>query len=79
MRFRHRSGVLWSLSVSTVEHPVDPATVESEVDDVFSGDRMVLVRCPFGVRWNISRHDRDVPAEEIHAAVDAWLASTSDK
>jgi len=51
------------------------ATVLSEVDDVFSGDRMGLVRCPFGIRWNISRHDRDVPAEEIHAAVDAWLAN----
>lgn len=50
------------------------ATVMSPLDDVFSGDRMGVVRCPFGVRWAVGRHDRDVPAEEIEAAARAWAA-----
>jgi PhnB protein len=51
------------------------ATVLSPVDDAFSGDRMGIVRCPFGVRWCIARHDRDVSAEEIEAAAREWAAS----
>lgn len=50
------------------------ATVLSTVADAFSGDRMGVVRCPFGVRWCVARHDRDVSAEEIEAAARAWLA-----
>lgn len=48
------------------------ATPLSEVADVFSGDRMGVVRCPFGVRWAICRHDRDVPVAEIEAAALSW-------
>jgi PhnB protein len=50
------------------------ATAVSPVDDVFSGDRMGVIRDPAGVRWCLSRHDRDVSPEEINAAVDAWMA-----
>lgn len=50
------------------------ATPLSEVADAFSGDRMGVLRCPFGVRWAIARHDRDVPAEEIQAAALEWTA-----
>jgi len=50
------------------------ATVMSPLDDVFSGDRMGVVRCPFGIRWAVGRHDRDVPPEEIEAAARAWSA-----
>lgn len=50
------------------------ATVLSPLDDTFSGDRMGVIRCPFGVRWCIARHDRDVPDDEIRAAVLAWIA-----
>ncbi|WP_051798188.1 VOC family protein [Catenuloplanes japonicus] len=53
------------------------ATPLSEVADVFSGDRMGVLRCPFGVRWAICRHDRDVPVEEIAAAAAAWASSSS--
>ncbi|GAA3228948.1 VOC family protein [Actinocorallia longicatena] len=49
------------------------ATVMSEVADVFSGDRMGVIRCPYGIRWCIARHDRDVPPEEIAAAAQAWM------
>lgn len=51
------------------------ATVISPVADAFSGDRLGVVRCPFGVRWCIARHDRDVPDEEIEAAAREWAAS----
>ncbi|MDR7280821.1 VOC family protein [Catenuloplanes atrovinosus] len=50
------------------------ATPLSEVADVFSGDRMGVLRCPFGVRWAIARHDRDVPVEEIQAAALEWAS-----
>ena len=48
------------------------ATVVAAVDDAFSGDRMGVLRDPFGVRWCIARHDRDVPDAEIEAAARAW-------
>jgi PhnB protein len=51
------------------------ATVLSPLGDAFSGDRMGVVRCPFGVRWCVARHDRDVPAEEIEGAARAWAAT----
>jgi PhnB protein len=44
------------------------ATPISPVADVFSGDRMGVLRCPFGIRWCVSRHDRDVSHAEIEAA-----------
>jgi PhnB protein len=50
------------------------ATAVSPVDDAFSGDRMGVFRCPYGVRWCVARHDRDVPDEEIRAAALAWGA-----
>jgi PhnB protein len=48
------------------------ATAISPVDDAFSGDRMGVLRDPYGVRWCLARHDRDVPDEEIEAAARAW-------
>ncbi|WP_173082096.1 VOC family protein [Phytohabitans rumicis] len=50
------------------------ATALSPVADVFSGDRMGVLRCPFGVRWCIARHDRDVPDAEVEAAAREWMA-----
>ncbi|NJC70052.1 glyoxalase/bleomycin resistance/extradiol dioxygenase family protein [Planosporangium thailandense] len=50
------------------------ATVVTPLQDAFSGDRMGVVRCPFGIRWCVARHDRDVSAEEIEAAARAWVA-----
>lgn len=49
------------------------ATPVVEVADVFSGDRMGVVRDPVGVRWCLARHDRDVPHEEIAAAAREWM------
>lgn len=49
------------------------ATVMSPMDDVFSGDRLGVVRCPYGIRWCIARHDRDVSVEEIQAEAQKWM------
>ncbi|MEV0391677.1 VOC family protein [Polymorphospora rubra] len=54
------------------------ATPVSQVGDAFSGDRMGVFRCPFGLRWCVARHDRDVPVEEIRAAALAWTAEGDD-
>jgi PhnB protein len=48
------------------------ATAVSPVDDAFTGDRMGVLRDPFGVRWCLARHDRDVPDDEVEAAARAW-------
>lgn len=51
------------------------ATVLTPLADMFSGDRMGVVRCPYGIRWCVARHDRDVPEEEIEAAAREWAAT----
>ena len=50
------------------------ATALSEVGDVFSGDRMGVIRDPAGIRWCLARHDRDVSPEEIAAEAKKWMA-----
>jgi PhnB protein len=40
------------------------ATSMSEPADQFHGDRTAAVRCPYGHKWILSQHLRDVPAEE---------------
>ncbi|MFB9903561.1 VOC family protein [Allokutzneria oryzae] len=64
---------LWTNDVDAVfERAVaSGSTVLTPLADSFSGARMGVVRCPFGIRWCIARHDRDVPQEEIDAAVAA--------
>jgi len=44
------------------------ATVRQPLADMFWGDRHGQVDDPFGHRWNISQHLRDVPQDEIAAA-----------
>ena len=39
---------------------------------MFWGDRFVQIVDPFGHRWNLAQHVRDVPPSEIAAA--AWKA-----
>jgi len=50
------------------------ATALSPVDDAFTGDRMGVLRDPYGVRWCLARHDRDVPDADIEAAARSWSA-----
>jgi uncharacterized glyoxalase superfamily protein PhnB len=44
------------------------ATVRQPVQEMFWGDRHGQVADPFGHRWNITQHVRDVPHSEIVAA-----------
>jgi PhnB protein len=43
------------------------ATVRQPLADMFWGDRHGQIEDPFGHRWNIAQHLRDVPHEEIVA------------
>lgn len=44
------------------------AEVRSPLADTFWGDRHGQLTDPFGHRWNVSQHLRDVPHEEVVAA-----------
>ena len=44
------------------------AEVRQPLQDAFWGDRHGQLEDPFGHRWNISQHLRDVPHEEVVAA-----------
>ena len=49
------------------------ATVYQPLQDVFWGDRHGQVIDPFGHRWGISQHLRDVPPEEVTRAAAAMF------
>jgi PhnB protein len=44
------------------------ATVRQPLQEVFWGDLHGQLDDPFGHRWNVSQHLRDVPQDEIVAA-----------
>ena len=44
------------------------AQVRQPVADMFWGDRHGQLEDPFGHRWNVSQHLRDVPHDEVVAA-----------
>jgi PhnB protein len=44
------------------------ATILHPIQDQFWGERQGQIGDPFGHRWNIARHERDVPPEEVQAA-----------
>jgi PhnB protein len=45
------------------------AEVKMAVDDAFWGDRYGVIEDPFGHRWSVATHVRDMTPEEIRAAV----------
>jgi uncharacterized glyoxalase superfamily protein PhnB len=49
------------------------AEVFHPLQDAFWGDRNGQIVDPFGHRWSLSQHLRDVPAEEIAAAAAAMF------
>jgi PhnB protein len=49
------------------------AEVSLPLQDVFWGDRHGEIFDPFGHRWALAQHLRDVPAEEIRAAAAAMF------
>jgi uncharacterized glyoxalase superfamily protein PhnB len=50
------------------------ATVHHDIVDQFWGERQGQLTDPFGHRWNIAQHLRDVPDEEIARAAAAITA-----
>jgi PhnB protein len=46
-------------------------TVRQPVADTFWGERHGQLEDPFGHRWNVDQHVRDVPHDEVLAAVTA--------
>jgi PhnB protein len=52
------------------------ALVRQPVADMFWGDRHGQLDDPFGHRWNISQHLRDVPHDEIVAAAARAFAAS---
>lgn len=47
------------------------ATVRQPLQDMFWGDRHGQLEDPFGHRWNVGQHQRDVPHDEIVASAAA--------
>ena len=43
------------------------------VQDMFWGDKMGCVLDPFGHKWNIATHVRDLSVDEIKKGQDAWM------
>lgn len=67
------SPVVLALEVADADAAYDRAvaagaTVRQPVQDMFWGDRHGQLEDPFGHRWNISQHVREVPTDEIVAA-----------
>jgi PhnB protein len=52
------------------------AEVHHEIADQFWGERHGQLTDPFGHRWNIAQHLRDIPADEIAAAAARMFAAT---
>jgi PhnB protein len=52
------------------------ATVKSQPEDKFYGDRMGSLLDPFGHTWHISTHIEDVTVEEIERRIAAMSGST---
>ena len=53
------------------------ATVTMPVSDMFWGDRYGQVEDPFGHRWSIATHTRDLSPEEIRKGMEAMSGNAS--
>jgi PhnB protein len=53
------------------------AEIRHELADQFWGERHGQLTDPFGHRWNIAQHLRDVPADEITAAAARVFAASA--
>jgi PhnB protein len=61
---------------ATVKQAVDAgATVTTEVEDQFWGDRFGTITDPFGQVWSIATHVEDVPPEEMAERSKAAMAA----
>jgi len=51
------------------------ATVQRPVEEQFYGSRMGTMIDPFGVRWMIGTHVRDISAEELAKAAEDYTGA----
>ena len=59
----------WARATAAGATPIMP------LSDAFWGDRYGQVQDPFGHRWSIATHQREVPVEDMQAALKAMAAS----
>ncbi len=59
----------WARATAAGATPIMPLA------DAFWGDRYGQVQDPFGHRWSIATHQREVPVEDMQAALKAMVAS----
>lgn len=52
------------------------AKAVQEPKDMFWGDRTANLHDPIGYRWTLASHVRDVPQEEMDAAMKAWAEAS---
>lgn len=52
------------------------AEIHRSLADWFTGDRDGQITDPFGHRWGLTQHIRDVPAEDLHRAAAQFFAAT---
>ena len=68
--FTADADALWHRAIDNGAEVVHP------LDDQFWGDRQGQLRDPYGHKWNIAQHVRDVPAQEIAAAAAAMFGGS---
>jgi PhnB protein len=61
---------LWSRAVDA------GAEIRQEIADQFWGERHGQLTDPFGHRWNIAQHLKDIPADEMAAAAARMFGSS---
>jgi PhnB protein len=54
------------------------AKITMPVEDTFWGDRYGQLQDPFGHKWSVATHTRDMSPEEIHAAMGEAMAKMSE-
>lgn len=73
-------GGLFMIYVADVDAAFARALAEGATElqpptDQFWGDRTARVADPFGYRWTLATHVREVPPEEMAKGAAAWVAS----
>ena len=53
------------------------AEVRQPLDDMFWGERYGQIADPFGHRWGLAQHVRDVPREEVQRAATELFSASS--
>jgi len=55
------------------------AETRMPVEDMFWGDRAGTVQDPFGYKWTLATHIKDLTAQELQEGAKAWFAQMAKK